>query len=152
MIFYRDKLARRANQWRAQNLSSPRAKNISLNMSGKSALPVRPVPTRQEGRIARRHERGMGCGGRSSRRRASLFAGRLAVSEQQACKTTARAAYGKTVWSWHPLLMSAAGGKFDPAGSKRHQAGSDGDKNEFVAGEHGISRQTIAQGMPECFR
>src|SRR5439155_23169314 len=36
---------------------------------------------------ARRHERGMGCGGRSSRRRASLFAGRLAVSGQQACKT-----------------------------------------------------------------
>ena len=29
----------------------------------------RAVPTRQEGRIARRHERGTGCGGRGSVRR-----------------------------------------------------------------------------------
>ncbi len=37
---------------RDQNLSSPPAKNISLNLSGKSALPARPVLSRQEGRIA----------------------------------------------------------------------------------------------------
>src|SRR6266536_2359711 len=37
---------------RAQKLSSPSAKNISLNPSGKSALPARPVLSRQEGRIA----------------------------------------------------------------------------------------------------
>src|ERR1700692_1572159 len=35
-----------------QSLSSPPAKNISLNVSGKSALPARPVLSRQEGRIA----------------------------------------------------------------------------------------------------
>jgi hypothetical protein len=29
----------------------------------------------------------------------------------------------------------AVGGKFDPTGSISHQAGSDGDKKEFVAGE-----------------
>jgi hypothetical protein len=33
-----------------QNLSSPFAKNISLVPSGKSALPARPVLSRQEGR------------------------------------------------------------------------------------------------------
>lgn len=39
---------------------------------------------RQEGRIARRHERGTGCGGRRSVRREALFAGRLSVSEHSA--------------------------------------------------------------------
>lgn len=39
---------------------------------------------RQEGRIARRHERGTGCGGRRSVRREALFAGRLSVSEHGA--------------------------------------------------------------------
>jgi hypothetical protein len=35
-----------------QNLSSPSEKNIPLPSSGKSALPARPVLSRQEGRIA----------------------------------------------------------------------------------------------------
>jgi hypothetical protein len=38
-------------------------------------------------------------------------------------------------------------------GSISRQSVSDGDKNRIRRrGEHGISRQTIAQGMPECFR
>jgi hypothetical protein len=36
----------------SKNLSSPFRKNNSLNPSGKSPLPVRPVLSRQEGRIA----------------------------------------------------------------------------------------------------
>ena len=36
----------------SKNLSSPFGKNISLSPSGKSALPARPVLSRQEGRIA----------------------------------------------------------------------------------------------------
>ena len=73
-----------------------------------------------------RHERGMGCGGRGSVGRASLFAGRSSVSEQRCAGRTAllpappklrrkrtkpgeapwrrRVAYGKTVWSRRPLL------------------------------------------------
>src|SRR6266576_740870 len=35
------------------------------------------VPSRQEGRIARRHERGAGCGGRESVRRCQGMAGRV---------------------------------------------------------------------------
>ena len=38
---------------------------------------IRAVPSRQEGRIARRHERGAGCGGRGSVRRCQGMAGRV---------------------------------------------------------------------------
>src|ERR1700682_2311662 len=38
---------------------------------------IRTVPSRQEGRIARRHERGAGCGGRGSVRRCQGMAGRV---------------------------------------------------------------------------
>jgi hypothetical protein len=43
--------------------SSPYAKNISLNPSGKSALSVRPVPPEMRA-FRDRHERAAGCGGR----------------------------------------------------------------------------------------
>jgi len=42
------------------------------------------VPFRQEGRIARRHERGTGCGGRESVRRAMAIAGRDEPRERSA--------------------------------------------------------------------
>src|ERR1700704_3221600 len=38
---------------------------------------IRTVSSRQEGRIARRHERGAGCGGRGSVRRCQGMAGRV---------------------------------------------------------------------------
>src|SRR2546430_16488514 len=37
---------------------------------------IRTVPSRQEGRVARRHERGAGCGGRGRVRRSQGMAGR----------------------------------------------------------------------------
>src|SRR6266568_3843066 len=61
---------------RAQKLSSPSAKNISLNPSGDSGLSARPVLSRQEGALRGRHERGRGCGGRGSVGR-GWFTGRL---------------------------------------------------------------------------
>src|SRR6266404_5662066 len=52
-----------------KSLSSLSGKNSSLLLSGKSALGLPPSrPTR--GAIARRHERGAGCGGRGGVRRA----------------------------------------------------------------------------------
>jgi hypothetical protein len=45
--------------------SRPSRKNISLNPSGKSLLRIRPSHPK-EGRIASRHERAVGCGGRES--------------------------------------------------------------------------------------
>jgi hypothetical protein len=58
----------------------------------------RPVPAR--GAVARRHERGMGCGGRDSVGAQVRSQGELnLVSDLQACKTNDVLAYGKTVWS-----------------------------------------------------
>ena len=57
-----------------QNLSSPRAKNIPLNPSGKSKLEyAHPVPL--EGRIAIVTDVGAGCGGRGNARRARCLQG-----------------------------------------------------------------------------
>ena len=41
-------------------------------------------------------------------------------------------AYGKTVSSWHPLLVLSRVG---PTGLGQAISADDGDKNEFVAGE-----------------
>ena len=45
-------------------------------------------------------------------------------------------AYGKTVWSWHPLLVLSSRRLVQPnrVGSSREFV-SDGDKQEFVTGE-----------------
>jgi hypothetical protein len=57
----------------------------------------RPVSTR--GRIARRHERGAGCGGRESVRRAWQLQGEMnLVSGQLACKMIGALADGEAVW------------------------------------------------------
>jgi hypothetical protein len=111
-----------------------------------------------------RHERGTGCGGRGSvgaqgDRRADSFRERFA-----ACKTNGAlpgeafwrrraAAYGKTVWSWHPLLVSSCRWR-----TRSNRVGSAIKPAATVTrrirrrGERGISRKTIARGMPECFR
>ncbi len=73
----------------SKSLSSPSGKNSSLLLSGKSALGLPPSrPTR--GAIARRHERGAGCGGRGSVRRAN------------ASRTNDADAYGQVVSFWRP--------------------------------------------------
>ena len=69
----------------------------------------------------------------------------------QSAQTNGAEAYGKTVWSWHPLLVS----------SRRRQCWPNRVRQNLNPlttvtrrirrrGEHGISRKTIAQGMPEC--
>src|SRR5260370_29830855 len=73
-------------------MSSPGCKNI-LRALRLTAAPnqwlSRTVPFRQEGRIARRHERGTGCSGRESVRRATAVAGRAQlVSEFQRARRT----------------------------------------------------------------
>src|ERR1700682_3825713 len=58
----------------------------------------RPVPIR--GAVARRHERGLGCGGRDSVGGPWRLQGELnPVSDWRAHKTNDVLAYGKTVWS-----------------------------------------------------
>src|SRR5258708_40040981 len=65
-------------------LSSPCSKNISLNPSGKSALPACPVSPDERG-VAHVTTRAVGCGGRGAcERRTQTFAD------------------GEVVWSWRP--------------------------------------------------
>jgi hypothetical protein len=85
---------------------------------------LRAVPPRQEGRT-RRHERGVGCGGRfGDARRAALEAD------------------GEVVWSWRP-----------DAGAKLSQgtipAKVTGAKEPGPRGEHEVTVKTIAQGRPD---
>ena len=63
-------------------------------------------------------------------------------------------AYGKTVWSWHPLLMlSLAEAKPAQPGEVAVNPLGDGDKKEFVAGESSKETvKTIARGKPGDFR
>jgi len=60
-------------------------------------------------------------------------------------------AYGKTVWSWHPWLVSSCRWRIrsDRIGWAIKPAGMEARRIR-LQGERGISRQTIAQGMPEC--
>ena len=73
------------------------------------------------------------------------------VSGSRRARRTAQAAYGKTVWSWHPLLVSSCRwrDRFRPDRSAIKPAVTV-TRRIRRRGEHGISRKAIAQGMPEC--
>src|SRR5438034_7509293 len=61
----------------------------------------------QGGAIARRHERGAGCGGRGSVRRCQGMAGRADKARELTndTRTNDADADGEAVWFWHPLLV-----------------------------------------------
>src|SRR5437867_4011021 len=75
-----------------------------------------PVPL--EGRIARRHERGAGCGGRGSVRRCQGMAGRVDTAREltNGTRTNGANADGKAVWFWHPLLVLNSRRQVGPTG------------------------------------
>jgi hypothetical protein len=60
-------------------------------------------------------------------------------------------AYGKTVWFWHPWLVSSCRwrNRSNRIGLAIKPAAMEA-KGIRLQGEHGISRKAIAQGMPEC--
>jgi hypothetical protein len=66
-------------------------------------------------------------------------------------QTTGAEAYGKAVWFWHPWLVSSWRRLFE---SNRVRPAVNPAAMEArgirLQGERGISRQTTAQGMPEC--
>jgi len=59
-----------------------------------------------------------------------LFRERTRRAGRTALKRTAKPC-GPDTRGWCQVV----GGSYDPTGSKRHQAGSDGGKKEFVSGE-----------------
>ena len=66
-------------------------------------------------------------------------------------QTTGAEAYGKTVWFWHPWLVSNWRRLFEPNRVRPavNPAAMEA-KGIRLQGEHGISRKTTAQGMPGC--
>jgi hypothetical protein len=159
----------------SKKLSSPLAKNISLSPSGKSVLTARPVLSRQEGRIASRHGRGMGCGGRGSVGAKRQSQGRLSCERSTGARTNGAAlAFGET-----RRTCTKPGEAFGEDGLRTAKPCGPGTRcwcqvregevaqpgrpfavNSLTTvtrrirrrGEHGISRQAIAQGMPDCLR
>ena len=123
-------------------------------------LLAHPVPPRgalaivtNEGRVAVDAAASGACGGRR--------AGLSSVSERSAQTIGAKlrpnrrseAAYGKTVWSWHPLLVSSRRRSVDPTGFEQSfNPPATEAKRTRLRGEPGISRKTIAQGMPDALR
>jgi hypothetical protein len=145
--------ARRANQ---QNLSSPFAKNIPLNPSGKSALSL-ATSRRGKGRFAIVTNAGWDAVDAAASARQVCSQGGIAVSEQQARRTNGavsgfakissegyqarRSLLAKTgcVRQNRVVPTPVAGVKLPVAASIRpdrssHQAGSDGDKTNSSPG------------------
>src|SRR6266478_2982346 len=78
------------------------------------------VPSHR-GAIARRHERGAGCGGRESVRRAMAIAGRDEPRERFAARKMIGAlADGEAVWFWHPLLVLNSRRLVGPTGRRQN--------------------------------
>src|SRR6266852_870005 len=106
-------------------------------------------PTR--GAIARRHERGAGCGGRESVRRCQGMAGRVDQAREltNGTQTNDALADCEAVWFWHPLLVLNLRRRVGPTG-----IGQTFNPQMTVTtrirrrGERGISVKTIARGMP----
>jgi hypothetical protein len=112
----------------------------------------RAVSFRQEGRIARRHERGTGCGGRESvganrGRRASQARERPrgAQDERRIARTAKPCGPDTRCW------CQACRGFSEP-NRVRPNPNLQATVTRRIRrrGEHGISRKTIAQGMPDC--
>jgi hypothetical protein len=59
----------------------------------------------------------------------------LSCERSPARRTNGVVAYDKTVWSWHPLLMSSWRRCVGPTGFRQTKFVSDGDKKEVVAEE-----------------
>ena len=113
------------------------------------AISARPVSTR--GAYRDRHEREAGCGGR---KRVGAEGGCRAGQPRE--RLTSRrmdgaVAYGKTVWSWHPWLVSSRR-RFAKLNRAMRAANSPATEARGIRlrGERGISRQTIAQGRPDA--
>ena len=129
------------------------------------------IPSRKRG-VGHRHERWGGLRWTRQRQARKMFAGRASVSEHWPRRRTAlkrfrycfgrhalgrlksvakEAAYGKTVWSWHPWLVSRRR-RFAKPDRATRAANSPVTEARGIRlrGELGISRKTIAQGMPGC--
>ena len=79
------------------------------------------------------------------------IAGRVSRERSPARQTNGAVAYGKTVWSWHPWLVSSRR-RFAKLNRAMRAANSPATEARRIRlrGERGISRKTIAQGRPDA--
>jgi hypothetical protein len=134
--------ARRANQF---FLSRYSRENIPVLKYPKSPIEIPPSRSGR-GALAIVTNVGMGCGGRGSVGRALDSQGGFPVSDYSA-QTNDVAAYGKTVWSWHPLLVSSRRRFCEPNRVRQSlHPPTTVTRRIRRRGERGISRKAIAQG------
>jgi len=135
--------------WLRQNNATGK---ITLNLSGKSGLPARPVLSRQEGRIAIVTNAGGDAVDAAASARKCV---RRAVFRERARRAgrTTQARTAKPCGSDTRCWCQAAGGEFDPTGfDSAIKPAVTVTRRIRRRGERGISRKAIARGMPECFR
>ena len=89
---------------------------------------------------------------RADERRLNAFARSLVGGTGWPNGLAEEAAYGKTVWFWHPWLVSSWR-RFAAPNRVMQAVNSSATEARGIRlrGELGISRKTIAQGMPGCF-
>jgi hypothetical protein len=156
-------------QWRGGGISKPahRAHTRHAQIARRANLPhgyaLAPSgKSRRCSRASRLGKRGVsrsvtkreaGCGGRGSVARERNRRAALAVSDQSA-QDEHVAAYGKTVWSWHPLLVLSFAEARVPDRVQLSLPIREATEARRIRlrGERGIRRQTIAQGRPGCIR
>ena len=88
---------------------------------------------------------------RADERRLNAFARSLAGGTGWPDGLAEEAAYGKTVWFWHPWLVSSWR-RFAKLNRAMRAVNSPAMEARGIRlqGDHGISRKTIARGMPGC--
>ena len=110
-----------------------------------------PVPARQEGRIAIVTD--VGRNAVDAAAPAALMGsqgGLWPVSDRQRGRRTALKRTAKPCGPGARGWRQVGGGLRSPTGRANRQFAGDGGKTNSSPGERGISRKTIAQGMPEC--
>jgi hypothetical protein len=108
------------------------------------------VPSCPEKRgVGHRHERWGRLRWTRQRQARKGIAGRVSRERPTGAQTNGAEAYGKTVWSWHPLLVSSRR-RFCEPDRVQQIVNSPTTVTRRIRrrGERGIRRKTIAQGRP----
>jgi len=123
------------NNFRLIWVIQPAAKKYSAFHPTQISGYFRAVPSRQEGRIARRHERGTGCGGRSSVRREASSQGGFSRERTRRARWPALQRTAKPCGSGTRGWCQAVGGEFGPTGSVAPSSRQRWRQKEFVSRE-----------------
>ena len=149
----------------------PRPQKYSTSSRPQITLTTSAIPSREEGRWPSSRTLGRvavdaaasGARGvrravirertrRAGERRLNAFARSLVGGTGWPNGLVEEAAYGKTVWFWHPWLVSSRRRFAKPNRAMRAVNSPAMEARGIrLQGEHGISRKTIARGMPGCF-